>query len=136
MRSTTVIYNPQGLPPEWPDVAAVVLVGREREVKGVRTDTAHYDLTSRWGTAAERGTLIRRHWSVENELHGCLDVAFREDAHTTAAGHGGANLGLVRRVAVSRLRQDSERGSIKAKRLRAGWDDDYRLQVLQGFVED
>ena len=135
-RSTTVLYDPQGRPPEWPGVAAVILVGREREVKGIRTDTAHYYITSRRGTAAELARLIRRHGSVENELHGCLDVAFREDAHTTAAGHAGANLGLVRRVAVSRLRQDSERGSIKAKRLRAGWDDDYRLQVLQGFVED
>src|SRR5262249_38630543 len=44
-RYTTVVYDPAGLPPEWPDVAAVVLVGREREVKGVRTGTAHYYIT-------------------------------------------------------------------------------------------
>jgi predicted transposase YbfD/YdcC len=135
-RYATVIYGPQGLPPEWPDVAAVVLVGREREVKGERTDTAHYYITSLRGTASELGRLIRRHWSVENELHWCLDVAFREDANKTASGHAGANLGLVRRVAASLLKQDGEKGSIKAKRLRAGWDDGYRLQVLQGFTED
>jgi predicted transposase YbfD/YdcC len=29
-RYVTVIYDPPGLPPEWPDVAAVVLVGRGR----------------------------------------------------------------------------------------------------------
>lgn len=135
-RYTTVIYDPEGLPPEWPDVAAVVLVGREREVKGVRTDTAHYYITSLRGTATELADLIRRHWSVENELHWCLDVAFREDASKTAAGHAGTNLGLVRRVAASLLKQDPGKGSIKAKRLRAGWDDDYRSQVLQGFIED
>jgi predicted transposase YbfD/YdcC len=135
-RYVTVIYDPKGLPPEWPDVAAVILVGREREVKGKRTDSAHYYITSLRGTAAELGSLIRRHWSVENELHWCLDVAFREDENKTAAGHAGANLGLVRRVAASLLSQDPEKGSIKAKRLHAGWDDEYRLQVLQGFMGD
>ena len=39
-RYTTVIYDPEGLPPGWPEVAAVILVGREREVKGVRADTS------------------------------------------------------------------------------------------------
>ena len=135
-RYVTVIYDPQGLPPEWPDVAAVVLVGREREVKGQRADTAHYYITSLRGTAAELGRLVRRHWAVENELHWCLDVGFREDANKTAAGHAGANLGLIRRVAASLLKQSPEKGSTKAKRLRAGWDDDFRLQVLQGRTED
>ena len=135
-RYITVVYDPEGLPPEWPDVSAVILVGREREVNGKRADTAHYYITSLRGTAAELANLIRRHWSIENELHWCLDVAFREDASKTAAGHAGTNLGLVRRVAASLLKQDPAKGSIKAKRLRAGWDDDYRSQVLQGFVED
>lgn len=135
-RYTAVIYDPQGLPPEWPDVAAVVLVGREREVNGVRTDTAHYYLTSLRGTAAELGRLIRQHWSVENHLHWCLDVSFREDANKTAAGHAGANLGLVRRVAASLLQQDPDKGSIKGKRLKAALDERYLTQVLQGFKKD
>jgi predicted transposase YbfD/YdcC len=135
-RYVTVIYDPEGLPPEWPDVAAVILVGREREVKGKRTDTAHYYVTSLRGTAAKLGNLIRRHWAVENELHWCLDVAFREDTNKTAAGHAGANLGLIRRVAASLLKQDSGKGSIKGKRFKAALDEDYLLQVLQGFMED
>ena len=64
-RYTTVIYDPVGLPPGWPEVAAVVLVGREREVKGERTATAHDFITSHRGTAAELGDLIRRHWGIE-----------------------------------------------------------------------
>jgi predicted transposase YbfD/YdcC len=135
-RYTTVIYDPQGLPPGWPDVAAVVLVGREREVKGTNASTAHYYVTSLRGTAEQLAGLVRRHWAVENELHWCLDVAFREDDQKTAAGHARANLGLVRRVAASLLKQNPDKGSIKAKRLRAGWDDDFRLQVLQGCAED
>ena len=135
-RYTTVIYDPDGLPPEWPGVAAVVLVGRERGVNGSNASTAHYYVTSLRATAAELGRLIRRHWAVENELHWCLDVAFREDANKTAAGHAGANLGLVRRVAASLLRQDPGKGSIKAKRLRAALDEQYLAEVLHGFTED
>lgn len=135
-RYTTVIYDPQGLPPEWPDVAAVVLVGREREVKGANASTAHYYVTSLRGTAEQLAGLVRRHWAVENELHWCLDVAFREDAQKTTAGHAGANLGLVRRVATALLQQDPGKGGIKGKRLRAAWDDEYLTQVLQGFTDD
>lgn len=135
-RYVTVIYAPPGLPPEWPDVAAVVLVGREREVNGKRSDTAHYYITSLRATAAELGRLIRRHWSVENELHWCLDVAFREDGNKTAAGYAGANLGLARRVAASLLQQDPAKGSIRAKRLKAALDERYLTQVLQGFIQD
>jgi predicted transposase YbfD/YdcC len=132
-RYVTVIHDPQGLPPEWPDVAAVVLVGREREVKGKRADTAHYYITSLRGTAAELGTLIRRHWSIENELHWTLDVTFREDASRTRADHAGANLGLVRRVAVSLLKQDPGKESMPTRRLRAALDERYLEQVLRGF---
>jgi predicted transposase YbfD/YdcC len=135
-RYVTVVYDPDGLPPEWPDVAAVVLVGRERTVKGKNASTAHDDITSLRGTAQELGRLIRRHWSVENELHWVLDVAFGEDANRTAAGHAGTNLGLIRRVALSLLKQDPGRGSLKARRLNAAWDDDYMARVLRGFTGD
>ena len=132
-RYVTVIYDPEGLPPGWPDVAAVVLVGRERRVKGSNTSTAHYYITSLRGTAEELGRLVRRHWSVENELHWVLDVAFGEDSNRTAAGHAGVNLGLIRRVAASLLQQDPGRGSVKAKRLSAALDEGYLMRVLRGF---
>lgn len=132
-RYVTAIYDPGGLPPEWPGVAAVVLVCRERAVKGVNTSTAHYYITSLRAKAEELGRLVRRHWSVENELHWVLDVAFGEDSNRTAAGYAGANLGLVRRVAVSLLQQDPGRGSIKAKRLSAALDEAYLMQALRGF---
>jgi predicted transposase YbfD/YdcC len=130
-RYVTVVYDPVGLPPEWPAVAAVVLVGREREVKGANASTAQYHITSHRGTAEELGRLVRRHCAVENELHWVQYVAFREDASKTSAGHAGANLGLVRRVAASLLRQDEDRGTVKAKRLTAACDESNLLKILQ-----
>ena len=135
-RYTTVIYDPAGLPPEWPDVAAVVQVNRERSAGGTNTSTSHYYVTSHRGSAEELGRLARRHWAVENELHWVLDMAFRKNSNRTAAGHAGANLGLVRRVAASLIQQDRARGSVKAKRLTAAWDESYLLKLLQRNTAD
>ncbi len=61
-RYVTVIADPTGLPADWPDVAAVVQVNRERTVGGKTTASTHYYLTSHRGTAAELAGLIRGHW--------------------------------------------------------------------------
>jgi predicted transposase YbfD/YdcC len=135
-RYVTVLYDPPGLPDGWPDVAAVVMVTRERQGGGQHTCEAGYYLTSLGGTAAELGKLVRGHWGIENGLHWVLDVAFREDACRTRAGHAGANLGLLRRIAASLLKRAPGKRSIRGKRLRAGWDDEFLLQVLQGLDED
>ncbi len=135
-RYVTVIRNPEGIPADWPDVAAVVQVNREREAGGVRTCTTHYYLTSYAGAAAELGRWVRGHWGIENGLHWVLDVVFREDRSRIREANAGANLAMVRRVAVSLLRRAPGKGSGVTKRLKAGWDDDYLLQVLQGIKEN
>jgi predicted transposase YbfD/YdcC len=135
-RFVLAVYGPPGLPPAWPDVAAAVLVVREREAAGQQTCEAHYYLSSYAGTAAHLGKLIRGHWGIENGLHWVLDVAFREDDNRTRLGHAGANLGWLRRVATSLLKQVPDRGSIKAKRLLAAWDEAFLLRVLQGLPEN
>ena len=135
-RYTTVLYDPVGLPPNWPGVAAVVLVGREREVRGANTSTAHYYLTSHAGTAAELGELVRGHWGIENGRHWVLDVAFREDESRTRDLNAGANLALLRRVAVSLLKRAPAKGSIHTRRLMAAWDDEFLLKVLHGIPAD
>jgi predicted transposase YbfD/YdcC len=132
-RYVTVIYDPSGLPPDWPDAAAVIQVNREREMGGQRTCTSHYYLTSNAGTAAEIAGYIRGHWDIENGLHWALDVVFREDRSRIRQGHAGSNLAMIRRVAASLLGRAPGKESGVTKRLKAGWDDSYLLQVLQGI---
>ena len=132
-RYTVVIRDPVGLPAEWPDVAAVVQVNREREVHGKRTSTTHYYVTSARLDAARLASVIRGHWGIENGLHWELDVVFGEDRNRTRDRNAGANLGVVRRVAVSLLKQDPKRGGLHGKRLKAALNEEYLEQVLQGF---
>lgn len=134
-RYVTAVRDPEGLPEGWADVGAVALVCRERQVRGrANESTAHYYLTSLRVGAAELGAYIRNHWGIENGLHWCLDVSFREDDSRARAGHAGANLGMVRRVALSLLKRADTKGSIQTRRMRAAWDDNYMLRVLQGIT--
>ncbi len=132
-RSVSVIYDPVGLPPEWPDAAAVVSVLRERAANGVGTTTVHYYPSSHAGTAKAMGAFLRGHWGIENGLHWVLDVAFREDESRTSDLNAGANLAMLRRVAVSLLKRVKARGSIETRRLMAAWDDEFLLKVLQAI---
>jgi len=136
-RYVTVVRGPGGLPEGWADVGAVALVCRERQVKGARSaSTARYYITSLRCGAKKLAGYIRGHWGIENGLHWCLDVSFREDESRTRAGHAAANLGMLRRVALSLLRRAGAKGSIRTRRMKAGWDDDYLLQVLQGLTAE
>ena len=132
-RYVTVIKNPTGLPDGWTDVRAVVMVGRERTVAGTSTSSAHFYITSLRHGAKKLAGYIRNHWGIENGLHWCLDVSFREDESRTRAGHAGTNLGMIRRVALSLLKRADTTGSIQTRRMKAAWDDDYMLKVLQGI---
>ena len=135
-RSVSVIYEPEGLPSDWLDVAAVVSVLRERVVNGRAATTTHFYLTSHAATAEEIAAVVRGHWAIENGLHWILDVAFREDQSRTRDLNAGANLALLRRVAVSLLKRAKVKGSIETRRLIAAWDDEFLLKVLQGIPAD
>lgn len=134
-RFVCVVTEPVGIPEVWPDVAAVVQVNRVREVGGRRTQTTHYYLSSHRATAEMLGRVVRAHWDIENGLHWVLDVVYGEDDSRVRAGHAGANLGLVRRVAVALSRRTPGKGSGVTKRKRAGWDDEFMVKVLNGLSE-
>jgi predicted transposase YbfD/YdcC len=136
-RYVTVVRDPEGLPAGWADVGSAALVCRERQVTGQKNQSAGwYYLTSLRVSAAQLAGYIRAHWGIENGLHWCLDVSFREDQSRTRVGHAAANLALVRRVALSLLKRAGTAGSIQTRRMRAAWDDDYLLQVLQGITAE
>jgi predicted transposase YbfD/YdcC len=132
-RVCTVLYDLDRLSTrqEWLDLGALVRVARTRRVGGQESSEVAYYISSRRGGAEELGGAVREHWGIENGLHWVLDVVFREDASRLKDRTAAENLGLLRRVAVSLLRQDQSQGSLSGKQLRAGWDDDFRRHLLE-----
>lgn len=121
---------------KWPSLKSVTLVERERSVRGEVNVERHYYISSRARAGAHwLSERIRGHWSIENQCHWVLDVAFREDESRIRTDHGPENFGLLRKIALNFLKQ--ERGlkaGVAAKRKLAGWDHDYLLKVLSGEI--
>ena len=62
---------------------------------------------------------------------------FREDESRHHAGNSCENLALLRKLAISLLKQEkASKASLKTKRLRCGWDDTYLAEVLAGNEVD
>ena len=61
------------------------------------------------------------------------DVTFSEDQSRLRKGHADTNFSILRRTALSLLKNESSaKVGIKNKRLNAGWDDTYLAKVLFG----
>jgi hypothetical protein len=101
-------------------------------VKRLAIDTLIFSFFLLWCVDPEEYLgAIRSHWSIENSLHWILEVVFREDESRYHAGHSCENLALLRKLAISLLKQEeTSKASLKTKRLRCGWDDDYLAKVL------
>jgi predicted transposase YbfD/YdcC len=74
--------------------------------------------------------IARTHWTIENQLHWVLDVNLNEDAARNRKDHGPQNLALIRKLALNILRQHPDKGSIKGKIKRAGWNDEFLFSLL------
>ena len=118
---------------DWPGLRSLAVVESHRQVLGRTSVERRYYISSRCGTDA-RATAgaIREHWGIENRLHWQLDVSFNEDQCRVRTGHAAENLSRLRRIALNLLKQEkSVKVGIKSKRLKAGWNPDYLLKVLQ-----
>ena len=93
--------------------------------------SVHYYILSKYLAARRFAEAVRRHWSIENNLHWQLDVTFQEDQCRIRQGHADANFSILRRTALSLLKNESTaKVGIKNKRLTAGWDESYLDKVL------
>lgn len=118
----------------WPSLAFVAKVIRERTVLATQktsVETAYYIGSDAALEASRAATMIRRHWSVENELHWVLDMAFREDEARHRARHLAQNMTTLRHFALNLLKRDPDRKlGVANSRKRAGWDHDYLVRLL------
>ncbi len=116
----------------WADLTSVGMVERERRTASGTSREVHYYLSSLAGDGSAFARAVRGHWGIENRLHWVLDIAFREDDSRVRAGYAAENFAVVRHLALNLLRQDrTTRAGIKAKRLKAGWDEAYLRSLLQ-----
>lgn len=116
---------------DFPGIAAVGQVESWRKLPDLDEPPAvRWFLLSCPLTAANLIEVARTHWTIENQLHWVLDVAFDEDAARSRKDNAPQNLALLRKLALNILRSHPDNGSIKGKIKRAGWNDEFLLSLL------
>jgi predicted transposase YbfD/YdcC len=116
--------------------ASIGTVLRRRiEADGSESAELRCFLSNRPPNVKEFANAVRKHWTVENRLHWSLDVTFTEDASRIRKGSAPETTALLRRVALSKLRQDTlATDSLKVRRKRAGWSTDALERILLGIA--
>ncbi len=77
---------------------------------------------------------VRKHWSIENQLHWCLDVIFREDSSRARKDLSPLNLNVLRKTALALCKgaDMGKRISLQKKRFRASLNPAAFLSILLG----
>lgn len=118
---------------QWKGLRSLVMVAREYVEKGVTHTGVRYYISSLPAEVKRIAAAVRGHWGIENRLHWVLDVAFREDRNRARAENAQANLGILRRTALSLLKNtDGLKGSVHCRRQQAAWNDATLEKILFG----
>jgi predicted transposase YbfD/YdcC len=119
-----------GEPVLLPGLACLGMIEARVTRGGKTTTTRHYHLSSRPLSAAAYLAAARSHWSIENGLHWVLDMTFDEDRARARKDHAPENLATLRKLALNLLRSARPGISIRRKRKRSGWSNDFARSVI------
>lgn len=116
----------------WPGLKSIVRIVSQRQIgENVEVQTRYFVSS----LPAEAKTILkvkRSHWQIENQVHWVLDIAFRDDESRVRKDHAPENLAVLRHMALNLLKNEkTAKGGIHAKRLQAGWNNDYLLAILK-----
>lgn len=113
---------------------SVLVMQKQILRSGKASSEQRFYLSSLAASAEDSYGFVRGHWAIENEQHYILDVTFHEDANRTRRGYADRNLALVRRMVFNILSLDEDKKkSMRAKRVKAGFSDEY-VQRLLGLI--
>lgn len=100
---------------EWTNLRGVGMVHATVEENGTVREDTRYFITS-LTDLREFSKAVRKHWSIENQLHWCLDVLFREDASKIRKDNAPLNMNVLRKCALSLLNQ-AKYGRLSKKKM-------------------
>jgi predicted transposase YbfD/YdcC len=107
------------------------VIEAERTTGGKTPVERRYYIGSTPPNALTLTNAVRAHWGIENRVHGCLDVALKDDQMRARVKNAGVNLAIIRRLVLNLLRLDSSRkGGIHNRRILAASSDNYRAALL------
>jgi predicted transposase YbfD/YdcC len=133
-RTCTVIHSVDEIRERasWANLTSVGIICSERTIKGETTTEVRYFIGSKKMGARKYARVLRGHWAIENNLHWQLDITFGEDDSTITKRNAGANFAVLRRIAISLLKQNPREDSLGRKRMEAALDPAFLAEILTG----
>lgn len=117
---------------KWSGLISVGMAESERHINGKVSKEVRYFICSIKADAKMFAQAVRKHWSIENQLHWVLDVSFNEDLSRVRRGNAAENMSVLRHLVLNLLREETSfQKGIKAKRFKAALDTNYADKVLQ-----
>jgi predicted transposase YbfD/YdcC len=116
----------------WAGLKTIGAAVRIYEQNGIEKSDVRYYLCSLRRNGKQFAEAVRSHWGIENQLHWCLDMAYREDESRVRNRNVAENLSWLRRLTLSLIKQHPEKTSNIMKRRMAGWSVDFLMQLLTG----
>ena len=116
----------------WKNLRGVGVVRSLVEEKDETREDTRYFITS-LTDLHEFSDSVRKHWAIENQLHLCLDVLFREDSARMKKDNSPLNMNVLRKCALSLLNR-AKTGRMSKKRLmfKASLNPSVMLDILFG----
>ena len=118
---------------DWKGLKSIIKISSETTDKhtGKTSKEERFYISSLSADAERLNEVIRKHWSVENNLHWVLDVVFKEDQSLKKNGVSALNYNIMTKIALTLIDKDkSNKKSKIAKRKSAALDDKYRAKIL------
>jgi predicted transposase YbfD/YdcC len=116
--------------PAMPELTTIGMVEAETTREGQTSRSRRYYLSSAALNPQAFAEAVRAHWGIENSVHWVLDTTFDEDRARNRKDHGPENLAMLRKLALNVLRNARPTISIRRKRKRSGWSDEFARSVI------
>jgi predicted transposase YbfD/YdcC len=116
---------------EWANLNTIGMTESLRHVGGKNSIQKKYYIASILPEVIVFAGATRKHWGIENSLHWCLDVGFREDECRIRKGFAAENMAVVRHIALNMLKNEkTSRRGIAGKRFNAALNNNDLEKVL------
>lgn len=108
----------------WANLKSIILVRNYREEYGDLSIDDRYYISDLVISAQDFSDIIRKHWSIENNLHWILDVHFKEDLSLSKKDNAISNFSIVRKFCYNLTKLDDNLNHLTIKKRLANYQYD------------
>lgn len=119
---------------EWEGLKSLIKIEATRTIKSTKetTNETRYYISSKEFNPLNANEIIRGHWSIENNLHWVLDIAFGEDESRKRSDKSAFAFSIFRKIAYNKISNFNDpKVSIKRKMKKCVMSEHYLEKVLE-----